>query len=162
MIIKTLLKLLNESREGACMGRCKAILCASLVPYILFKAVCKRIHIWSDINLTHSGDQMEVIIKLQIVLLLFMRRQQVIDFGSLRIVIALHFLSIGLAVCLPKTNLSEKLVFFPDLSEEFFDRCVSIDEKPCLTPLRQIDTDANCFKSVLNLHLTSDSLIPLM
>lgn len=137
-------------------------MCASLVPHILFKAVCKRINIWSNIDLTHCGHQMKVIIKLQKVLYLFMRSQQVINFGCLRVVIALHLFPISFAVRLPESNSSEKLIFFLNLLKEFFDRCVSVDEKPSLTPLRQIDTDANCFKSVLDLHLACYRFISLM
>jgi hypothetical protein len=117
MVIEALLKLLDESGEGARVGRGQSVVRAYVVPFIGLKAVCEGLNVWVHVCLPDCRYEMEVIIKLKIVHILSMRSHQIINFSSFRIMCASLFLSI---FKFQNGYISEEAVFFLDLSEEIF------------------------------------------
>jgi hypothetical protein len=117
MVIEALLKLLDESGEGARVGRGQFVVRAYVVPFIGLQTVCEGLNVWVHVCLPDCRYEMEVIIKLKIVHILSMRSHQIINFSSFRIMCASLFLSI---FKFQNGNISEETVFFLDLSEEIF------------------------------------------
>ena len=117
MVIEALLKLLDESGQGARVGWSQSVVGAYVVPFIGLKAVCQRLNVWVHVSLADCRYEMEVIIKLKIVLVLIMRSHQIINFSSFRIMCASLFLSI---FKFQNGYISEEAVFFLDLGKEIF------------------------------------------